>query len=507
MMISPSRHFRKVSTRLLSSLQQQQQQQLYHTRCFRSFFSTQAALAEPPAETALNGEEAPNGSKKKSALDDNLRPSEVVQELDRYIVGQADAKRAVAIAMRNRWRRKLLPDELRKEVTPRNVLLIGPTGCGKTEVARRMAILSDAPFLKVEATKFTEVGYHGRDVDQIIRDLVDVALILIKQKYTKEFQKTAQHLAEQRILDALTGPSADARGRESFLDLLQSGGLDDQTISVEVPVESSSSSDMTAVTELWSKLSNKSGSPMQQGGSSSNTKTERKKLKIPEARQVLQELELGKLMNNVDIKKEAIYAVENTGIVFLDEIDKICTNARDSRSTDASAEGVQRDLLPLIEGTTISTKHGNVNTDFILFIASGAFHDVKPSSMLPELQGRLPIRVELKALTEHDLYRILTEPVANLIRQQIALIKTEGVELRFDDDAIREIAKMAFELNRMVENIGARRLHTVMERIMEEFSFQAAELDEGSVLTVDIALVQDRLKDVAKKPDLAKYIL
>ena len=333
-------------------------------------------------------------------------------------------------------------------------------------------------------------------MDQIIRDLVDVALTHVKQKHSKQFQGMAAAAAETRILDALTGPSAEMRGRESFRELLKTGGLDDQTINVDVPAESAD----TAVTELWSKLSSKATMP-------TNNKTERKKLKIPEARTVLIEMELNKLLNTVDIKKEAIHAVENTGIVFLDEIDKICTNTRDSRSTDASAEGVQRDLLPLIEGTTISTKHGNVNTDFILFIASGAFHDVKPSNMLPELQGRLPIRVELKGLTEDDLYRILTEPVANLVRQQTALLGTEGVTLEFEDGAIREIAKMAFELNRTVENIGARRLHTVMERIMEELSFQAAEMEKGKVLTVDTELVKERLKDVAQKPDIAKYIL
>jgi ATP-dependent HslUV protease ATP-binding subunit HslU len=361
-------------------------------------------------------------------LDQNLRPSDVVLELDRHIVGQQDAKRAVAIAMRNRWRRRQLPEDLRKEVTPRNVLMIGPTGCGKTEVARRMAMLGDAPFLKVEATKFTEVGYHGRDVDQIIRDLMDVSMTLTKKKQTEKLRAQAKELVEDRILDLLTGPKEGSRGRESFRDMLANGLLDEQEVEVDVPegggsggnnagggggvfsLGDNNNPNIAAMSDFLSRMSSGQG-----GGGKGKVPMERKKMPISQAREVILELELDKLLENVDLKKEAIAAVEESGIVFIDEIDKICSSKDfSSRSADASAEGVQRDLLPLIEGTTISTKYGNVNTDYILFVASGAFHAVKPSDMLPELQGRLPIRVELNGLTEDDLYKILTEPVANV---------------------------------------------------------------------------------------------
>lgn len=380
-------------------------------------------------------------------------------------------------------------------------------GCGKTEVARRMAMINDAPFLKVEATKFTEVGYHGRDVDQIIRDLMDVSMQLTKKKHTEYYKTQAEKVVEERILDILAGPNSEtaSRGRESFRDMLRQGLLDDQEIDVEVPLKSSQNEldqtnpQIVAMSDLIARMT-PAGKKVQ---------FERKKLPVSDAKTIIMELELERLLENVDLKKSAVTAAEESGIVFIDEIDKICSSREgfSSRSADASAEGVQRDLLPLIEGTTINTKYGNVNTDYILFIASGAFHAVKVSDILPELQGRLPIRVELAGLTEDDLYKILTEPVANvrtirilslsdpmsrsplnvfvrlpqLLRQQIELIGAEGVQLEFEDDAVREIARMAFQLNKTVENIGARRLHTVLERIMETISFEAAEMDMGSV--------------------------
>lgn len=505
----------------------------HHSRWFASAVE-QESVEDTAATTAANTANA-NASK----LQSNLKPSEVVAELNRHIVGQQDAKRAVAIAMRNRWRRQQLPDDLRKEVTPRNVLLVGPTGCGKTEVARRMAQLNDAPFLKVEATKFTEVGYHGRDVDQIVRDLMDVSMQLTRKMWTEKLRGQARALVEERILDRLTGPatttssssgsgsrsgsegvettktttSKTTTGRESFREILQQGLLDDQEIEVDVPQGGERGGEMlsgdgpnpyfVATSDLLQRMSGGQGVGKKQP-------SERKKMPISEAREVILQIELDKLLENVDLKKEAIAAAEESGIVFIDEIDKICTSrdAFTSKTADASAEGVQRDLLPLIEGTTINTKYGNVNTDYMLFVASGAFHAVKPSDLLPELQGRLPIRVELKGLTQDDLYRILTEPVANLIRQQCELIATEGVTLEFQDEALHEIARVAAELNRTVENIGARRLHTVIERIMEELSFDAAELaNTGTVLKVDKALVEARLKDVMHKTDLSKYIL
>lgn len=393
------------------------------------------------------------------------------------------------------------------------------------------------------ATKFTEVGYHGRDVEQIVRDLADVAMHLTKKLWTEKLREQAKAVVEDQLLDLLTGPvlggssksggttgdaaatspsskSSNSRGRESFREMLQKGMLDDQEVDVDVPQSDGKKHDnnasssngpfgtdpsnpnVVALADIWSRMSG--GGPGGRKGT-----TERKRLPISEARNVILEAELDKLLEAVDLKKEAVTAVQESGIVFLDEIDKICSprDAYHTRSADASAEGVQRDLLPIIEGTTISTKYGNVNTDYILFVASGAFHAVKPSDLLPELQGRLPIRVELKGLTEDDLYRILTEPVANLVRQQVELLRTEGVDLEFDDDAIREIARFAALLNRTVENIGARRLHTVMERVMEDLSFRAAEESKGAVLKVDKELVSSRLLEITAKTDLSKYIL
>jgi len=390
-----------------------------------------------------------------------------------------------------------------------------------------MAKLSDAPFLKVEATKFTEVGYHGRDVDQIVRDLMDVSMALTKKRQMELLREQAKLLVEDRILDLLMGPefSGTKGQRDSFRGMLEEGLLENQELEIDVPenlgVSGGKDGDGTvlafggdpnsmsaqAIMDLMKKLGAAGGSQRGKGGFG-GAPMEKKKMPISEAREVILEIEIEKMLEKVDLKKEAIAAAEESGIVFIDEIDKICSSKDlNSKSADASAEGVQRDLLPLVEGTTISTKYGNVNTDYILFIGSGAFHAVKPSDMLPELQGRLPIRVELNGLTEEDLYKILTEPEANLVTQQIELIKTEGVSLAFNDDALREIAKLAAHLNRTVENIGARRLHTVIERIMEEISFQAAEMDEGEEITVTKCLVKERLSDILITSDLSKYIL
>lgn len=464
-------------------------------------------LSAPAAAAASEDESSAASAVTEGAsdLDSLLKPSEVVKKLDSYIVGQADAKRAVAIALRNRWRRHRLPDDLKMEVMPKNILMVGPTGCGKTEIARRMASLSEAPFLKVEATKFTEVGFHGKDVDQIIRDLLDISINLTKKLKTEKLKDKVQQIVEDRILDTLVGEHAREDSRQSFRQLLRQGSLDEREIEVEVPTEKNQgagaiafdpSGGPMAVNDLIGKLGRMVG----------NKKAEKKKMPISEARPLIEEIELEKMLDMTDITKEAITAAEENGIVFIDEIDKIC-NSSDYRGADASAEGVQRDLLPIIEGSTISTKHGNVNTDHILFVASGAFHSCKPSDLLAELQGRLPIRVELKGLSEDDLFRILTEPVTNLVRQQVELMATEDVELVFSDAAIREIAKVAFEVNRTVENIGARRLHTVLERIVEEISFSACEEEPGTKITIDEELVRERISDMLLKSDLSKYIL
>jgi len=430
-------------------------------------------------------------------------PREIVSELDRFIVGQTEAKRAVAIALRNRWRRLQLEDKLREEVLPKNILMIGPTGVGKTEISRRLAKLAGAPFLKVEATKFTEVGYVGRDVEQIVRDLVEIAIVITRDKKRKEVAARAHLAAEERVVNALVGANASAATKDAFRRKLRANELDDKEIEIEVQaggpglplfeIPGMPGAQMGAVSigDLFGKAL---------GG---RTKTRR--LMVRESHDILINEESDKLLDQDQLVSEAIRAVENNGIVFLDEIDKIC--ARDGRvGADVSREGVQRDLLPLIEGTSVSTKHGPVKTDHILFIASGAFHVSKPSDLLPELQGRLPIRVELKPLSRNDFRRILTEPEASLIRQTVALMATEGLDLQFTDDGIDAIADIAVEVNSSVENIGARRLQTVMERVLDEISFSAPDRS-GDSITIDAHYVREHIGDLARNADLSRFIL
>ena len=433
----------------------------------------------------------------------DFSPREIVSELDRYIVGQGDAKRAVAIALRNRWRRQQLDEGLREEVMPKNILMIGPTGIGKTEISRRLAKLADAPFLKIEATKFTEVGYVGRDVESIVRDMVEVAIGLVRDKKRKDVSAQAHLAAEERVLDALVGQGASASTRDAFRKRLREGDLDDKEIEIETH--------HTGLSMPGFEVPGMPGAQMgminlgDMLGKAFGGQKKIRKLNVGDSYELLINEESDKLLDDDQIVQEAIYLTENNGIVFLDEIDKICART-DRVGGDVSREGVQRDLLPLIEGTTVATKHGTVKTDHILFIASGAFHVAKPSDLLPELQGRLPIRVELKPLTEEDFRRILTETEASLIKQYTGLMATENVTLDFTEDGVAEIARIAVAVNSSVENIGARRLQTVMERILEGISFDAPDRG-GETVTIDAAYVTRNIGDIAGNADLSRYIL
>ncbi len=433
----------------------------------------------------------------------NFSPREIVSELDRFIIGQGDAKRAVAIALRNRWRRQQLTGAMREEVLPKNILMIGPTGVGKTEISRRLARLAGAPFLKVEATKFTEVGYVGRDVEQIVRDLVEVGIGLVRERKRKEVLAKAELAAEERALTALVGASASPATRESFRKKLREGELDDKEIEIEVRDSGGGMPSFEIPGMPGASVGVMNIGDMLGKAFGGRTKTRR--VTVKDSHDILVNEESDRLLDDEQLVQEAIASVENDGIVFLDELDKIC--AREGRmGGDVSREGVQRDLLPLIEGTTVSTKHGSVKTDHILFIASGAFHVAKPSDLLPELQGRLPIRVELNALTESDFRRILTETEASLIKQYVALMATEGVTLEITDDAIDKIASFAVAINSSVENIGARRLQTVMERILDEVSFTATDRS-GDTVRVDAQYVEDHIGDLARNTDLSRFIL
>ena len=434
----------------------------------------------------------------------NFSPREIVSELDRHIIGQKDAKRAVAIALRNRWRRQQLEGAMREEVLPKNILMIGPTGVGKTEISRRLAKLANAPFIKVEATKFTEVGYVGRDVEQIIRDLIEVGIQLVKERKREEVKAKAHLAAEERVLDALVGNTASPATRDSFRKKLRDGELDDKEIEIEV---ADTSSPLGGGMDIPGMPGGQIGVLNLNDimGKAFGGRTKKRKTTVAESYEILVEDESDKMLDQEQVVSEAVQTVEENGIVFLDEIDKIAVG--ESRvSGGVSREGVQRDLLPLVEGTTVATKYGAVKTDHILFIASGAFHVAKPSDLLPELQGRLPIRVELRALTKDDFKRILVEPEASLIKQYIALMGTEEVALEFTDDAIDALAEIAVDLNASIENIGARRLQTVMERVLDDISFSAPEKG-GESYRVDAKYVKAQLKDIAGDTDLSRYIL
>jgi len=435
---------------------------------------------------------------------ETMSPREIVGELDRFIVGQNDAKRAVAIALRNRWRRAQLPEGMREEVVPKNILMIGPTGCGKTEIARRLAKLAQAPFLKVEATKFTEVGYVGRDVDSIIRDLVEVSLNMLREASRREVETKAEAAAEDRLVDALVGPTAASDTKGKFRRMLRSGELEDKEVELsltEIPSNAIGQIDLPGVPpgqmiNLGEMMRNMMGGRQQQ-----------KRLKVADARPLLLREEADKLVDNEKLARDAVAHAEDNGIVFLDEIDKVARSSEGGiRGGDISREGVQRDLLPLIEGTTVSTKYGPVKTDHILFIASGAFHLSKPADLLPELQGRLPIRVELAPLSRADLRRILTEPQHSLLKQYTALLDTEGVDLSFADDAVDALAELAADINERVENIGARRLSTVLEKLLEDISFNASDRG-GDKIIVDATYVKERVAPLAAKGDLSRFIL
>ena len=431
----------------------------------------------------------------------DFSPREIVSELDRYIVGQNDAKRAVAVALRNRWRRKQLTGVMREEVSPKNILMIGPTGVGKTEIARRLAKLANAPFLKVEATKFTEVGYVGRDVDQIIRDLVEAGIGMVKVTRRKDVEAQAHLNAETRVLEALVGANASEITKENFRKKLRSNSLDDKEIEIQVADTGGAAFDIPGMPGSSASVINISDIM----GKAFGGRTKTRRMTVKASYELLIAEESDKLLDPEQINQEAIDLVENNGIVFLDEIDKICARA-ERQGGDVSREGVQRDLLPLIEGTTVSTKYGPVKTDHVLFIASGAFHIAKPSDLLPELQGRLPIRVELKALGREDFRRILTEPECSLIKQYKALLGTEGIDLNFTEESIVAIANIAAEINASIENIGARRLHTVLERVLDDISYSATDRS-GEAVTIDEAYVQKHVGDLAKNADLSKFIL